>query len=72
MVQCALRACGIEPDRVFTAWQRKLSVMVICSAPFEPPRAADDSAVQQAVRHKSTRYKLVTFSLFAGGKRENR
>ena len=55
---CALRLAGYEPDELFLEAQRKLAVVVISTAPYEPPTRPHEQVVQQAVQDKSTRFSL--------------
>jgi hypothetical protein len=56
--QSALSVAGFQPDAAYTAARNKLSVAVSSRAPYVPPSGGDDTAVQQAVRHKSHRYSV--------------
>ena len=46
------------PDAAYEAGYRKLAAVALSSAPYVPPSGGDDTAVQQAVRHKSHRYSV--------------
>ena len=56
--QSALRVAGFVPDAAYTAACAKLAAVVLSRAPYMPPSGGDDTAVQQAVRHKSHRYSV--------------
>ena len=56
--QSALRVAGFAPDAAYTAACAKLAAVVLSHAPYMPPSGGDDTAVQQAVRHKSHRYSV--------------
>ena len=57
-VQSALSVAGFQPDAAYTAARNKLSVAVLSRAPYVPPSGGDDTAVQQAVRHRSRKYSV--------------
>ena len=54
----ALQAAGFQPDADYEAGRRKLAAVCLSNAPYVPPSGGDDTAVQQAVRHRSHRYCL--------------
>ena len=54
----ALEAAGFQPDAAYEAGYRKLSAVALSTAPYVPPSGGDDTAVQQAVKHRSHRYSV--------------
>ena len=54
----ALHAAGFQPDAAYEAGRRKLAAVCLSNAPYVPPSGGDDTAVQQAVRHRSHRYSV--------------
>ena len=56
--QSALRVAGFVPDAAYNAACAKLAAVVVSRAQYMPPSGGDDTAVQQAVRHKSHRYSV--------------
>lgn len=52
------KVAGFHPSHAYIEAVRVLSAIVVSSAPYEPPRKGDHPALQQAVKHKSSKYSL--------------
>ena len=57
-VSCAASIAGFAPSDAYHAAVKLVSACVISSAAFQPPEPVACSAVQQAVRDKTSKYSL--------------